>query len=581
MSKSTKTAAGRKKKVLIIAAVLLILAAGLILWFTLSKKNVQRTEETAKTTVVMKGDLVSEISSSGTIEAKNTYSITSLATGKIIEAGFEEGDTVTKGQVLYRIDATSAETTLKNAKNSRERAQASYEDAVREQEEAAVLYEDGVYRSTREGYIKVLYVAAGDKISGGTQIADIYSDSSLKIRLPFLASDASRIGVGNEAVLTLSDTLETISGQVESVSSMEEVINGGRIVRRVTIRLTNPGGLTGDMSATAMIGDIASAESSVFEPAVETRMSAELTTGTEAAEILVKEGDYVKVGTPVFRMTEASAEKLMRAFSDAVDQAGEKLDAAENQYGQAQENADNYTITAPVDGRIIRKNYKEGDKITGSGGQAAVLCEMYDMSEYVFEMSVDELDVMNVKEGLQVRIEADAFPGQTFNGEVTNVSLISSSQNGVSTYPVIVTLEDTYSLLPGMNVDGYIILGQSLDTLVVSSDAVMRGNQVYVQDSSVTAKDGVVPAGFRAVQVETGLSNEDYIEILSGVSEGDVVYLPDTSSAMQFQMPGGFSGGSFPGGGSGGGSFPGSGSGGGSFPGGGSGGSFPGGGGRP
>lgn len=533
----------KNKKAIITAVVVIAIAViAVIMWLVLRKKTSVTAAATVKTTTVTKGDLTSEISSSGTITAKNSYSITSLATGKIVEADFEEGDMVKKGQVLYRIDATSAETELKNAKNSYERAQANYEDAVKELEEATALYEGGVYRATREGYIKKLYIAAGDKVSGNTQLADIYSESSMKIKVPFLSTDAAQIGAGNDAVLTLSDTLEQVAGRVETVSGMTEAIEGGRLVRQVTIRVANPGGLAVGLTASASVGGLVSAESGTFEAAVDTRMSAELQTQTEVAEVLVHEGDYVSAGTPVFRMTEASYEKVIRNYSDAVDQASEKLDSAENKYDQAEESAGNYTITAPVAGKIIRKNYKEGDKITSSGGMASTLCEMYDMSVYVFEMSVDELDVLNVKEGLSVRIEADAFSGQTFSGKVTNVSLVSSSQNGVSTYPVTVTLDDTWSLLPGMNVDGYIILGESKDTLLVSADAIMRGNQVYVKDDTVTEKTGVVPAGFRAAQVETGLSNEDYVEIKSGVSEGDVVYLPDTSSAVTFQMPGGFGG---------------------------------------
>lgn len=526
------------KKVIAVVVIAVIAAAAVVMWLVLRKKKTSAADASVKTTTVTKGDLTSEISSSGTIAAKNSYSITSLATGKIVEADFEEGDVVKKGQVLYRIDATSAETELKNAKNSYERARANYEDAVKELEEATVLYEGGVYRATREGYVKKLYIASGDKVSGNTQLADIYSESSMKIKVPFLSSDAAQIGAGNDAVLTLSDTLEQVAGRVETVSSMTETIEGGRLVRQVTIRVANPGGLTAGLIASASVGDLVSAESGTFEAAVDTRMNAELTTQTEVAEVLVHEGDYVSVGTPVFRMTDASYDKVIRSYSDAVDQASEKLDSAESKYDQAEESAGNYTITAPVAGKIIRKNYKEGDKITSSGGMASTLCEMYDMSEYVFEMSVDELDVLNVKEGLAVRIEADAFSGQTFTGKVTNVSLVSSSQNGVSTYPVTVTLDDTWSLLPGMNVDGYIILGESKDTLIVSADAIMRGNQMYVKDDTVTEKVGVVPAGFRAAEVETGLSNEDYVEIKSGVSEGDVVYLPDTSSAVTFQMPG-------------------------------------------
>ena len=53
----------------------------------------------------------------------------------------------------------------------------------------------------------------------------------------------------------------------------------------------------------------------------------------------------------------------------------------------------------------------------------------------------------------------------------------------------------------------------------------MRGNQVYIKDDSVKEQNGPVPAGFKAVEVETGLTNDSYVEIKSGLSEGDTVYV--------------------------------------------------------
>ena len=105
-----------------------------------------------------------------------------------------------------------------------------------------------------------------------------------------------------------------------------------------------------------------------------------------------------------------------------------------------------------------------------------------------FEMSVDELDVASVQVGQTVEITADAVDGTTYTGTVTNVSLESSYSNGVSTYPVTVTITDYGDLLPGMNVDARIITGSSEQALVVPAGALMRGNRVYVSEDSPTAQ---------------------------------------------------------------------------------------------
>ncbi len=107
-------------------------------------------------------------------------------------------------------------------------------------------------------------------------------------------------------------------------------------------------------------------------------------------------------------------------------------------------------------------------------------------------------------------------------------------------------------LLPGMNVDATIVLSEAADALAVPVAAVQRGNTVYVKDSSAKNTDNTMvngtalPDGWRAVEVETGLSNDDYIEITSGLSEGDVVYVPQiqiASSSDDMMMPGGDMGG--------------------------------------
>ena len=105
-----------------------------------------------------------------------------------------------------------------------------------------------------------------------------------------------------------------------------------------------------------------------------------------------------------------------------------------------------------------------------------------------------------------------------------------------------------------MNVDGTIIIDQAEDVLTIPVDSLMRGNQVYVKDDTITEPADGVPAGFRAVQVKTGLTNDAYVEITEGLSEGDQVYVDESRKEsdmmgvlMQMAVPGGGMGG--PGGG--------------------------------
>lgn len=549
IQKAPKKGRPKKKGVLVLIIGAAVLAAVFGLWL-LKSRSARTSSEGAqgqRTAVVTKGTITSELSSSGVISPKDTYSLTSLVEGEVISADFEEGDQVTEGQILYQIDVSSMESELKSASTSLERAQKKYEKAQEDYNEAVSDYSGNTYKATRTGYIRELNIQAGDQVGQNTDIASIYNDQIMKIRVPFLAQEAAAIGAGNQAVLTLTDTEEQINGVVTAVSNMDEVLDGGRIVRYVTIEAANPGGLTSSHSAVAEInGMVCTAEGS-FEAATDLVMKADLPSSVEVEAMLVHEGDYVTEGTPIFRIASKDAEDLLDTYQDAMAQAEESLESAQSKVDSTKESYDNYTITAPISGQVITKSVKEGDTISrNSGSSDTTLAVIYDLSQLTFEMSADELDVRSVQVGQKVSVTADALEGQTFAGTVTNVSLESVQSNGVTNYPVTVTLDETGDLLPGMNVDGVILLDQTEDALMIPIDSLMRGNRVYVKDDTVKEAEGSVPAGFRAVEVETGLTNDDYVEIVSGLSEGEEVYVNESSKstdAFMMGVPGGGMGG--------------------------------------
>ena len=517
----------KKKKTVIIAAAAFVLlaAAG-----TAALRSSGRSAGTGRGTAVMtapvtRQDISSRLSSSGVLKPRNSYQVSSLAEGEITSADFEVGDQVEKGQVLYRIDVSSMEEEMKAAQNSAERAARNLEEAQKDYSRAQGRFNDGIFRSGDSGYIKKIYIKAGETVSSGTKIADIEDDSIMRLKVPFLSAEAAAIGTGSTALVTLSSTGEQIPGTVTAVSSKDETLTGGRIVRYVTIEAANPGGLTTEQSAAASVGDYSSSLEGTFSPVVETILSADLPDSVTVEQLLVSEGDYAAKGAPIFRFDRESADKLMRSFREKLDSAKDAMDSANSKIESTKSSMNNYTITAPISGTVIRKNMKAGDKITSKGSGDGVMAVIYDLSSITFSMSIDELDISKVKTGQTVQITAEAAGDASFRGIVENVSLESANNNGITTYPVSVTVKDPKGLLPGMNVNGKILLEESKNALVIPAASLMRGNVVYVKGPSVKAAQGEVPAGFREVTVETGIMNDEQVEVTSGLAEGDEVYL--------------------------------------------------------
>lgn len=629
-----KVAAEKKRKkrkgksgriVIVLIVVLAALLGGFFLYKKKTSSQKRQGDQSVSTATVKRTDISSELTASSSLSPKDTYEVTSLVEGEVIEANFEEGDVVEKGQVLYRIDASSMDSDLSSAQTSLQRAKESAQTAQSDYAEETARIAGNTYRSTASGYIKTLYIKEGDKVNNGTKIADLYDDSVMKITVPFLSGEAAEINVGDEAAVTLEDTGEQISGTVTVVSSMEETLSGGRLVKNVTVEVSNPGGLTTDTAASVKVDGFVCSAEGTFAAKTETTLSVEIS-GNKSLEIenlLIHEGSYVEKNSELFQVTAKTAEEYLKEFKDAVESADDSLENAENKLSNTQDSVDDYTITAPISGTVITKNAKVGDKISKNSSGTTTMAVIYDLSTMTLEMSVDELDVANVKVGQSVEVTADAVEGETFTGTVTNVSLQSSYSNGVTNYPVTVTLDDTGSLLPGMNVDAKIILDSSENALVIPASALMRGNRVYVKKSPASTEntdtqrngssdnagdadserknpgDGTqnadsadrqpdagaeasgsskgsgtdnsssksngsgksgssnVPDGFEAVQVTTGIINDDYVEILSGLSEGDEVYISSDSGSStqtdQMQMggmggPGGDMGGGVPGG---------------------------------
>ena len=575
--KKTKQKNRRKKwlKRIVLLLVLLAAAAAFLIYRGKKQAQAEQTVDPKNIGTVMRGDITNELTSSGSLSAKDTYTITSLVEGEIIEANFEEGDQVEKGQVLYRIDPSDMDREIENAQKNVGYAEDDLKDAQEEYNKAARDLNGGTFTAPSAGYIRNLNLKAGDIVGQNTEIAELYNDTTMKLRVPFLTADADVIPVGAQVIVTLSDTGEQLPGQVLEKSSMEEALTGGILVKYLTVIVENPGGLTASDSASVQSGELVSAASGTFEAYTSNKLKYDLSQSVKVASVLVHEGDYVTAGTPIFTMTADSYEEALRQTKKSVEQAEQQLDSAQNALEKQQEALDDYTITAPISGQVISKTGKVGDKISRSSDASSnALAIIYDLSELTFEMSIDELDISKVAVGQTVEIAADAFDGRTYSGHVTNVSLNGSYSNGVTTYPVTVTLDDKEGLLPSMNVDGTIILEQAEDVLYIPTNALQRGNIVYVKDESLTeeqkaaAKEensdgaggegadgagttgmprrGDIPEGFTAVQVETGLTSDDYVEITSGLSEGQEVYVKDSESTNGFFM-GGFGGG--PGGG--------------------------------
>lgn len=515
----TAQATGKKKnkkkgKVKWIVIVLILLAAAAAAVFFLRGKSEKKTANKNVTVTyekhdVERHDITSAITGSGTLEAANSYLVATHIEGNILSCSFEEGDVVTKDMVLYTLDSSDISTNL-------EQAQISYRQSQRSYNKKMESIEDLNVKTEHAGRVLDIAVEVGDEVTNGQVLATVRDTDYMHLKVSFPADEAANFTEGQTAVITMDSTFETLSGTIYDISPLDTVLAGNRLVREVTIEVKNPGGLSTIQSASAAVGTAESVAPGSFvykdEGTVVSKMNAKI------KEIRCKEGNRVEKDALMFVLESETLNDEIQAAKDSLRNAEISL---QSRYDQL----DKYTIKSPISGTVVDKFYKAGESTEAN----KTLCSIYDLSYLVMTLGVDELDISNIAVGQEVELTAEAVGGKKYQGIVTKVSVAGTSSNGVATYPVTIRIDEGEGLRPGMTVDATIVLNSASDVIAIPANALQRGNTVLVSKDSPSASNGTKPRDeaaaeeFVSVEVTIGASDDEYIEVTSGLQEGDKV----------------------------------------------------------
>lgn len=511
----------KNKGVVFIAAIILIGAICLTAFGFGGKPSSQQDSNFVNHTVGRK-DITQTLSGTGTLKPADSYTVTTLLSGEILNAPVEEGDMVDKNTTLFEIDSSDISINIEQSKLSLTQSKRNYSQKLNALDDLNV-------KASESGTITELLVNEGDKVTSGQTVAQIRNSSTMSLVIPFAANDAVNLSVGQTAVVTLDSTFEQIRGSIVEISAVDERLDGNMLVRYVTIDVQNPGGIYPDQAATAMVGDIACNGSGTFKYKSDSAVTADVS--GEVSVIYFGEGDNVSKNQTIIALSSDSLETDAANSGDSLQSSELSL---ENQYKQLED----YTITSPIAGTIIEKNYKTGD--TMEAGET--LCVIFDLSYLTMTLNVDELDIAKVKVGQQVKVTAEALPGEIYAGVVTKVNINGTTSNGTTSYPVEIRIDEKENLLPGMNVQAEIVVASHSNSIVVPVKALSRGNRILVKTNTALQEDGV-PEGFEYIQVIPGISDDEYIEITDGLKEGDVIaYMEDSvpqATGLTFPQKGG------------------------------------------
>ena len=517
-----KTIAG----ILIVAAIAIALVV--LVWYFVFREDGSKGE--VMTDFVTRGSIQSMVEGSGTTKAKDSATVTP-GSGTILELFVQEGDQVTAGQQLYRMDDTTARDAVteaqKSVDNCNKELQAVYDKIA----------ELSITAPHAGNLREVADLKVGDTVKEGDTIATLVNDTKLRLSLYYSYAYEGDIKVGQTAQISIPAIMAPVTGKVEQINKVRFVSPEGATHFEVVLVLDNPGTLAEGMDASAGLTaadgtPIYPYQNGKLEYYESTKITAKATGPVERVSLL----DYgdVKAGQLLVQLGAKDTDEEIASKENALKAAQEKLE-------EATKELEKYNAVAPIDGTVLQCSLTEGQEV--SSGQGITIA---DTSQMIIEIQVDERNARYIKAGMMVDINQYGTP---YVGIVESVSMTASGENGVASIPAVVTV-DNYdgSMIPGTYAEYSFVASESEDCLTVPVQAVKYVSFANVQlpetldaDPSAGMDDGMMDDGMMDDgMMDDGMVDDGMVDggmVDGGMVDGGVEALPQSYSGGAFADP--------------------------------------------
>lgn len=213
-------------------------------------------------------------------------------------------------------------------------------------------------------------------------------------------------------------------------------------------------------------------------------------------------------------------------------QAKEQVASAKEEVQRAQTNLSYATITSPIDGVVLSKSVEEGQTVAASFSTPELFTIAQDLTNMQVVADVDEADIGDVKEGERVTFTVDAYPDDTFEGEVKQVRQEATTTNNVVTYEVVISAPNAdLKLKPGLTANVTIYTAERKGVLSVPSKALrftpqkeIVGKMKIVDVANAKNKVWTIEGNsIVAHKVNIGMTDGTNTQIVGGIAEGTKV----------------------------------------------------------
>ena len=513
MPQEGKKRLSRKKRRRIIrwTIFVVILAVAAVLAYRFFGAGKGEGESEVVVDMVQYGSITSVVESSGLTKAKNSETITLTTAGTVMDVFVTEGQMVTEGDPLFVIDSPAAQTAVEKARSNVE----GYEKQL------ATAQKDIAGLNLSPSYpgklMETVTLNPGDSISKGQKVAVLADDTRLRLTQYYSYAYEGSLWAGQSVDVSIPALMTSVTGYVENVHMVSRITPEGSKLFSVEILVENEGALTAEMTASATT--VVNGETVYpYEPGkLEYYRVGDLCSTVSGTVISSNLVDYLQV-TPGQVLVQINGEES----ESELFTIQQNLETAQEELRVAQENLANCNAVAPISGKVIGLSASIGSEIPAN----TALVTISDTTTITINANVDERNISYIKPGMMVELDQWGTPGM---GMVESVSLSSTINNGVATYPIVISADNfdeslqvnsyiNYKITASQNDNCLVLPIQSVRTVGLEDGSMVT--VVYVKgdkpDNAIEVPyvDEEIPEGFWPVAVEIGIQDNYNVEVL-------------------------------------------------------------------
>lgn len=482
--------------VIIIAVIAIVLVTAVILL----RKNVEERFASAAAEVLeysaSTGTIHTIVTGSGILTEEDLETIYAPAGVEITEVIAEAGDTVSQGDLLANVNMATVMTALSDLQDQLDDLDDEISDAKGDEVSSYI-------RAGVSGRVKRIFAQKDMDVS--LCMAENGALAVLSLD-GYMAADleTEALTKGDEVTVTCSDG-SGYTGTVESAAGGKATVlvtdNGPRYDEEVTIHLDGV--------------EVGKANLYIHNPLAVTGYAGTI------SSVSVKENAKVDAYTTMFQLKNtsfsANYDTLLRNRADLEEELLDLLTIYRDG-----------AVLAPMDGMISAVYYDDDTKTTTSYTSTGTdLMSLYPDLSMTITISVDETDILALEEEQVAQITVSSVSSdETFPGTVTSISKVADTSTGVTQYSAEITLDKVSGMLPGMTADVDIQIQGVENALIIPVDALHQTRDTYYV---YTSYDEETKQYGGMVEVTIGMQNDNEVEILSGLSEGDTVYYTEAA----------------------------------------------------